>query len=43
MKSFDRFDENNLSLYNDKAYKVIDVDSNIDLGLFEEKKLQILI
>lgn len=40
MKSFDRFDENNLSLYNDKAYKVIDVDSNIDLGLFEEKKLQ---
>ena len=40
MKSFDRFDENNLSLYNDKAYKVIDVDSNTDLGLFEEKKLQ---
>jgi len=40
MKSFDRFDENNLSLYNDKAYKVIDVDSNVDLGLFEEKKLQ---
>ena len=38
MKSFDRFDENNLSLYNDKAYKVIDVDSNVDLGLFEEKK-----
>ena len=37
MKSFDRFDENNLSLYNDKAYKVIDVDSNVDLGLFEEK------
>ena len=40
MKSFDRFDENNLSLYNDKAYKVIDVDSNVDLGLFEEKTLQ---
>ena len=37
MKSFDRFDENNLSLYNDKAYKVIDVDSNVDLGLYEEK------
>ena len=37
MKSFDRFDEHNLNLYNDKAYKVIDVDSNVDLGLFEEK------
>ena len=37
MKSFDRFDENNLRLYNDKAYKVIDVDSNVDLGLLEEK------
>lgn len=39
MKSFDRFNENNLNLYNDKAYKVISVDSNIDLGLFEEKTL----
>ena len=37
MKSFDRFDEHNLNLYNDKTYKVIDVDSNVDLGLFEEK------
>ena len=40
MKSFDRFNEKNLSLYNDKAYKVINVDSNVDLGLFEEKTLQ---
>ena len=40
MKSFDRFNEKNLNLYNDKAYKVINVDSNVDLGLFEEKTLQ---
>ena len=31
---------NNLKLYNDKAYKVIPVDSNIDLGLYEEKVLK---
>lgn len=37
MKSFNKFDENNISLYQDKAYKEIIVDSNIDLGLFEEK------
>ena len=37
MKSFDKFDENNISLYQDKAYKEIIVDSNVDLGLFEEK------
>lgn len=36
MKSFDRFDDKNVDLYNDKAYKVILVDSNVDLGLFEE-------
>lgn len=40
MKSFDRFDENNLSLYQDSAYKVLDVDSVVDLGLFEEKQLK---
>ena len=40
MKSFDRFDENNISLYQDKAYKEILIDSNIDLGLFEEKQLK---
>ena len=32
--------ENNLKLYNDKAYKVIPVDSNVDLGLYEEKVLK---
>ena len=37
MKSFNKFDENNISLYQDKAYKEIIVDSNVDLGLFEEK------
>ena len=32
--------ENNLKLYNDKAYKIIPVDSNVDLGLYEEKVLK---
>jgi transposase len=40
MKSFNKFDENNISLYQDKAYKEIIVDSNVDLGLFEEKTLK---
>lgn len=38
MKSFDRKDEENLSLYNDRAYKVIAADKIIDLGLYEERK-----
>ena len=37
MKSFDRFDENNRSLYDDVVYKVINADKAIDLGLYEEK------
>lgn len=37
MKSFDKYNRDNLNLYQDIAYKVIDVDSNVDLGLFEEK------
>ncbi len=40
MKSFDKLDEKNLDLYNDKIYKVIDVDSDVDLGLLEEKTLK---
>lgn len=32
--------EDNLSCYKDYAYKVIDIDSNVDLGLFEEKVLK---
>jgi transposase len=37
MKGFDRFKEENLPLYNDFAYKVIDADHAVDLGLYEEK------
>lgn len=37
MKEFDRFNKGNLSLYNGVAYKVIDVDSTVDVGLYEER------
>ena len=37
MKEFDRFNKDNLPLYNDVAYKVIDVDSPVDVGLYEER------
>ena len=37
MKTFDRFDEKNLGLYEDTAYKVIEADRAVDLGLYEEK------
>ena len=37
MKGFDRFDEKNRKLYDDKIYKVIDAGRAEDLGLFEEK------
>ena len=37
MKEFDRFDEKNKSLYNDKAYKILDADKAFDVGLYEEK------
>mgnify|MGYP000454068848 CR=1 FL=1 len=40
LKSFDKTDKTYLSLYNDKAYKVIEADKAIDLGLYEEKKLK---
>jgi len=39
LKSFDKKDPANLSLYTDKAYKVITADKAIDLGLYEEKQL----
>lgn len=39
LKEFDKTDSKNIHLYNDKAYKSIFVNSNIDLGLIEEKKL----
>ncbi|MCL1975379.1 MAG: transposase [Firmicutes bacterium] len=37
MKNFDRFDEENRALYDDKAYKVIDAGRAIDLGLYEDR------
>lgn len=37
MKTFDRFDENNKALYNDKIYKIIDADKAVDVGLYDEK------
>ena len=37
MKGFDRFDPDNLGLYNDFAYKEITADKAVDLGLYEEK------
>ena len=40
MKTFDRTDEGMISLYNDKAYKVIRADRVVDLGLTEEKVLK---
>lgn len=40
MKEFDRHLEENLKLYNDFAYKTIDADKAVDLGLYEEKILK---
>ena len=36
----DKYDEKNLSLYNGFAYKVIEADKAVDLGLYEEVKLK---
>jgi transposase len=40
MKTFDRKDEKNIGLYNDKAYKIIHADRAVDLGLYEEVVLK---
>ena len=40
MKSFDRFNPENLELYNGMAYKVIIADSAFDLGLYEDKQFK---
>ena len=40
LKTFDRTDKANLSLYNDKAYKIIRADRAVDLGLYDEVVLQ---
>lgn len=37
MKSFDRTAENNLALYQDRAYKILPADKAIDVGLTETK------
>lgn len=37
MKSFDKNNEDNRELYNDRAYKIILADHAYDLGLYEEK------
>ena len=37
MKSFDKTSKQNLPLYNDKAYKIIEADTLFDVGLYEEK------
>jgi len=37
MKSFDRFQKENLPLYNDTVYKVLTADRAVDTGLYEEK------
>lgn len=37
MRTFNKKDANNLSLYNDFAYKVIPTNSAMDTGLYEEK------
>lgn len=40
MKEFDRFDDSNKKLYEDHAYKVLEVENMVDLGLYEEKVLK---
>lgn len=40
MKNFDRFDDKNLGLYNDFAYKVVEADKSLDLGLYEDITLK---
>ncbi len=40
LKTFDKTDKENISLYNDTAYKVIQADKVLDLGLYEEKVLK---
>jgi hypothetical protein len=39
MKNFDKKDEKNRLLYQDKAYKVIEANTSLDVGLYEEKVL----
>lgn len=40
LKAMDKTDEKNLTLYKDMAYKVINADKAVDLGLYDEKILK---
>lgn len=40
MKQFDRFAEQNLSLYKDRAFKILNADRAVDVGLTEVKILK---
>jgi transposase len=40
LKTFDKNDERKLSYYNDSAYKIIDADRAVDVGLYDEKVLK---
>ena len=40
MKTFDKTDDSNNGLYNDRAYKILEADHAFDVGLYEEKKLK---
>lgn len=37
MKEFDRFKQENLPLYNDTVFKILNADKAVDVGLYEEK------
>ncbi|HOT32683.1 MAG TPA: IS1634 family transposase [Petrotogaceae bacterium] len=39
LKDFDKKDEKNRALYEDKAYKIIEANTLLDVGLYEEKVL----
>ena len=39
LKTFDKKDKKNISFYNDKAYKIIEANTLLDVGLHEEKVL----
>lgn len=40
MKTFERHDKENLKLYNDTAYKILQADRAVDLGLYEDVLLK---
>ena len=40
LKTFDKNDKNNLALYNDKAYKIIEASTLLDAGLKEDRLLK---